>query len=283
MKSSSDKIRTVTEIVNGQDKLIKDYELDELNEKNLNSLVSYDNLVTKMVLAKYMAMLNMLQLTQPLLATFRDRNAVREIVSIVHGSIGFVHNRVNPLVRHFDRMEYVVTHDPKYSVPGEPLFFTMTQDGDEQVIQCYIDRPTIVRTLEKEVDTTISVYDIDGSRSKQNKLANALRNSMKRKKRRYDDEDGNGLAVDINLSEIEVTQYLTLLLIIEHAYIHYNVLHNYDVHNYTRSLWDHSIFAHKSANLTNIFNNLLLSKFKFTIEDFDCIKSISKHKGILTI
>lgn len=274
---TTDKIRTVTEIVNGQDKLTKDYELDELNEKNLNSLVSYDNLGTKIVIAKYMAMLNMLQLTQPLVATFRDRNAVREVVSIVHSSIGFVHNRVNPLIKHFDRMEYIITHDTKYSVPGEPLFFATSPSSDDNTIRCYIDRPTIVRALEKEVDTTISVYEIDGSRSKQNKLANAFRSNMKRK-RDYEDA-----SPDIQLSELETTQYLTLLLMVEHAYIHYNVLHNYDVHNYTRSLSDHSIFAQKAANLHTIFNNLLLSKFKFTIEDFDCIKSTKNRGGILTI
>ncbi|AXU41459.1 ODV-EC27 [Alphabaculovirus altermyunipunctae] len=282
---SRNKVRTVTEIVNGHDKLTKDFELDELNDKNLNSLVSYDNFNTRLVLAKYMAMLQMLNLSQSLLATFRDRNAAQDIVQIVHNSLAFVHQRVNPMVNSFHKMEYIVTNEIKHSIPGEPFFFatTLSEDTDEQIVRCYIDRPTIARTLEKQIDTSINVYELDANRIGSNKLANAFRGAAE-KRRRTDDYYDDQFS-DIKLSEIDVTRYLTMLLMIEHAYIHYNVLRNYDVNNYTRTLSDHSIFGQKAANFYNTFNNLLMSKFKFTIEDHDHLKSNSfKHRGgILTI
>ncbi|AAR28777.1 odv-e27 [Leucania separata nucleopolyhedrovirus] len=279
------KVRTVTEIVNGHDKLTKEFELDELNDKNLNSLVSYDNFNTRMVLAKYIAMLHMLETSQSLIATFRDRNAAREIVQIVHNSLAFVHQRANPMVNSFNRMEYVVTNEINHSIPGEPFFFatTVSDDTDEETIRCYIDRPTIAKTLEKQIDTHVHVSELDATRIGQNKLANAFRGSAE-KRRRTDDYYYDDNFADIKLSEVDVTRYLTLLLMIEHAYIHYNVLRNYDVNNYTRTLSDHSIFGQKAANFHSTFNNLLMSKFKFTIEDHDNLRLSKHHRGgVLTI
>ncbi|WBB27330.1 ODV-EC27 [Mythimna sequax nucleopolyhedrovirus] len=267
----SPKIRTVTEIINGNEKLHKEYDLAEFDAKNLNSLESYDTLKIKLVIVKYMAMLNTLQLTQPLLTTFRDRQASSDIVAIVVASLGFVHNRVHPLVNNFDnRMEFVVTDRPDVIIPGEPIMFRL---NEREEIVCTIDRLSIVRMLEKQFDTDISVGNIVKEKQKV-KLMKTFAPSRKRKPDDYD--------YFIKLSEAETTQYITLLFIIEHAYGHYSILKNYGIFNYSESLLDHTIFANKcKPTLNSNYSNMLLSKFKFRVEDTD--KSSNKTNiGILS-
>nr|WRQ96570.1 odv-ec27 [Mamestra configurata nucleopolyhedrovirus A] len=255
----SPKIRTVTEIINGNEKLHKDYDLAEFDAKNLNSLESYDTLKIKLVIVKYMAMLNTLQLTQPLLTIFRDRQAARDIVAIVVASLGFVHNRVHPLVNNFDnRMEFVVTDRPDVIIPGEPLMFRL---NEREEIVCTIDRLSIVRMLERQFDTDMSVGNI----MKEKQKVKLMKTFAPSRKRKPDEHESL-----IKISEMETTQYVTLLFIIEHAYGHYAILKNYGIFNYSESLLDHTIFANKcKPTLNSNYSNMLLSKFKFRVEDTD--------------
>nr|QGX02410.1 odv-ec27 [Mamestra configurata nucleopolyhedrovirus A] len=255
----SPKIRTVTEIINGNEKLHKDYDLAEFDAKNLNSLESYDTLKIKLVIVKYMAMLNTLQLTQPLLTIFRDRQAARDIVAIVVASLGFVHNRVHPLVNNFDnRMEFVVTDRPDVIIPGEPLMFRL---NEREEIVCTIDRLSIVRMLERQFDTDMSVGNI----MKEKQKVKLMKTFAPSRKRKPDEHESL-----IKISEMETTQYVTLLFIIEHAYGHYSILKNYGIFNYSESLLDHTIFANKcKPTLNSNYSNMLLSKFKFRVEDTD--------------
>ncbi|AAZ38315.1 ODV-EC27 [Agrotis segetum nucleopolyhedrovirus A] len=269
--SSSPKIRTVTEIINGNEKIHKDYDLAEFDAKNLNSLESYDTLKIKLVIVKYMAMLNTLQLTQPLLTIFRDRNATRDIVSIVVASLGFIHNRVHPLVTNFDnKMEFVVTDRPDVVIPGEPLMFRL---NDREEIVCSIDRLSIVKMLERQFDTEMSVGNI----LKEKQKVKLMKTFAPSRKRKSDDQEAL-----IKISEMETTQYVTLLFIMEHAYGHYSILKNYGIFNYSESLLDHTVFANKcKPTLNSNYSNLLLSKFKFRVEDYE--KSSNKNNlGILS-
>ncbi|QYC92707.1 Occlusion-derived virus envelope/capsid protein-27 [Trabala vishnou gigantina nucleopolyhedrovirus] len=270
------KIRTVTEIVNSKEKLKRDYDLADFDAKNLNSLESYNTLKIKLILVKYMAMLNTLKLTQPLLTTFRDRNAQREIVTIVLASMGFVHNRVNPLVNNFDnRMEFVIIENRDHTIPGEPIIFRQTDNGD---LMCLIDRVSIMKMLERQFDTDMCVDNIIKEKNKI-KIMKAFTSvgTKKRSHNNYDDYDDdddingqNKFAADIRLSESETTRYLTLLFVIEHAYCHYCIIKNYGIYNYIQSMIDHKLFASKCRPTMNMsFDNLLLSKLKFCIEDSD--------------
>nr|ANS70901.1 oclussion derived viral envelope 27 protein [Lymantria dispar multiple nucleopolyhedrovirus] len=278
-KCQTPKIRTVTEIINGRDKLKKDYDLNEFNVKNLNSLESYDSLKIRLVLVKYMAMLNTLKLTQPLLTIFRDRNALREIVTIVLASLGFVHNRVNPLINNFDnRMEFVVVESRQTIVPGEPILFRQN-DNDEMV--CIIDRPSIVRILERHFDVDLD----DSCLTKQEdkiKLMKAFSSSGR--KRRRSETNNDQLGYDIQLNEVDTTRYLALLLLVEHAYCHYVIFKNDGPVGYVFSLTDHSLFANKCRPSMNMaFDNLLLSKIKFSLEECDANKLLNtKAKGLLS-
>jgi hypothetical protein len=75
---------------------------------------------------------------------------------------------------------------------------------------------------------------------------------------------------------------VTLLFIMEHAYGHYSILKNYGIFNYSQSLLDHTIFSNKcKPTLSSNYSNMLLSKFKFRLEDTD--KSTNKNNiGILS-
>jgi Baculovirus occlusion-derived virus envelope protein EC27 len=271
--NSSPKIRTVTEIINGDEKLYKDYDLKEFDAKNLNSLESYDSLKIKLVIVKYMAMLNTLQLTQPLLTIFRDRQATRDITAIVVASLGFIHNRVHPLVTNFDnKMEFVVTDRPDVIVPGEPLMFRL---NEREEIVCTIDRLSILKMLERQFDTDMNVGNI----LKEKQKVQFMKTFAATRKRKSDDDDYEPA---VRLTETETTQYVTLLFIMEHAYGHYSILKNYGIYNYSESLLDHTIFSNKcKPTLNSNYSNLLLSKFKFRLEDTDKNATSKSNIGIL--
>nr|ALR70452.1 occlusion-derived virus envelope/capsid protein [Anticarsia gemmatalis multiple nucleopolyhedrovirus]ALR71709.1 occlusion-derived virus envelope/capsid protein [Anticarsia gemmatalis multiple nucleopolyhedrovirus] len=282
------KVRTVTEIVHNDAKLPRTYDLAEFDLKNLSSLESFETTKIKLVLSKYMAMINTLEMTQPLLEVFRNRADTRQIVAVILATMGFVHNRFNPLVTHFNnKMEFVMTETPETSIPGEPILFT-ENDG---VLMCAVDRPSIVKMLSREfdVDATVDMKAPDHGL----RIAKTLAAS-KRKRRTSDDDDYEFIQrpktfdeynkcldalSDFNITETEVTQYLTLLLIVEHAYLHYYIYKNYGVVEYSKSLLDHSLFVNKlrSSMSTKAFN-LLLSKFRFGIEEFDKISGSAGSK-----
>ncbi|AHH82607.1 ODV-EC27 [Buzura suppressaria nucleopolyhedrovirus] len=263
------KMRTVTEIIDGKDKLTRDYDLTEFDAKNINSKEDFNVLHTKMIIVKYMAMLNTLKLTQPLLTIFRDANAQREIVTVVLASLGFVHNRVHVMVNNFDsRMEFVVLENRENIIPGEPIVFTQNENDD---FVCIIDRLSIMKMLERQFDTDMCM-DRMFKEKNQIKMMKAFNNSGRKKKRLSSDYNGPDYG-DIKLSEIEVTRYLTMLFIIEHAYCHYYIFKNYGAFNYFQSIIDHKMFVNKCKPTSNMsFENLLLSKIKFTIEETDAYK-----------
>ncbi|QBC75996.1 ODV-E27 [Neophasia sp. alphabaculovirus] len=282
------KVRTVTEIIHNDAKLPRTYDLAEFDLKNLSSLESFETTKIKLVLSKYMAMINTLEMTQPLLEVFRNRADTRQIVAVILATMGFVHNRFNPLVTHFNnKMEFVMTETAETSIPGEPILFT-ENDG---VLMCAVDRPSIVKMLSREfdVDATVDIKAPDHGL----RIAKTLAAS-KRKKNTSEDDDYEFIErpktfdeynkcmdalSDFNITETEATQYLTLLLIVEHAYLHYFIYKNYGVVEYSKSLLDHSLFVNKlrSSMSTKAFN-LLLSKFRFGIEEFDKISSSAGSK-----
>ncbi|AKN80555.1 ODV-E27 [Perigonia lusca single nucleopolyhedrovirus] len=268
------KIRTVTEIINSQQKLSKTYDMAEFDAKNLNSLESYNSLKIKLVVAKYMAMLNTLKLTQPLLTIFRDKTAQREIVTIILASLGFVHNRVNPLVNNFDnRIEFIIIESKEDIFPGEPIVFRENENDD---IVCIIDRISIVRMLERHFDTNMCMDSMMEQEKKLQMMKAFSSSGIKRRRNNHGDDDFDKTEApmyDIQLSETECTRYLIMLLIVEHAYCHYVIFKNHGPNNYFESLVNHMLFTRICKSTLNMsFDNLLLSKFKFHLEECDSKK-----------
>lgn len=274
------KVRTVTEIVHNNAKIPKTYDLTEFDLKNLSSLESFETTKIKLVLSKYMAMLNTLEMTQSLLEVFRNKTDTRQIVAVVLATMGFIHNRFNPLVTHFNtKMEFVMTETAETSIPGEPILFT----ENDNVLLCAVDRPSIVKMLSREYDVDVSVDPKAPDHGL--RIAKTLVATNKRKRHTSDEDEHikcpttfseysrrmDALS-DFNITETEATQYLTLLLIVEHAYLHYFIFKNYGAVDYSKSLLDHSLFVNKlRSSMSAKTHNLLLSKFRFAIEEFDKI------------
>lgn len=62
------------------------------------------------------------------------------------------------------------------------------------------------------------------------------------------------------------------MLIVEYVYLYYYIFKNYGVFEYCKLLMDYLFFINKLWLIMSIkMFNLLLSKFKFIIEDFDKI------------
>ncbi|ADB84472.1 occlusion derived viral protein-e27 [Apocheima cinerarium nucleopolyhedrovirus] len=185
LKCASPKIRTVTEIINGKDKLKRDYDLTEFDAKSLNSRESYNIRKINLILVKYIAMLKTLELSEPLLTIFRDRNMEKEIITIVFASLGFVHNRFDPLINHFNsRMEFVVLEDRDLTIPGEPIVF---HQNENDCMVCNIDRVAILKSIERYFDTNMCMDDIMKEKNKI-KMIKAFSSSGS-KKRRISDGD----------------------------------------------------------------------------------------------
>ncbi|ABI35693.1 occlusion derived viral protein-e27 [Ectropis obliqua nucleopolyhedrovirus] len=267
------KLRTVTEIITGKDKLKRDYDLTEFDVKNLNSLHSFNTIQIINVICHYMGTLNTLNLTQPLLTIFRDHNAQREIVSIVLTSLGFVHHRVNPLVNNFsNRMEFIVVENQNVSVPGEPIVFRLNENDD---IVCMIDRLSILKSLARESDINVCVDDMIKEKN-EIKIMKAFSGTGSKRRMSGTYEINSG----IQLNEDDVTRYLSLLFIIEHAYCHYCILKNHGAFSYIKSIINHSLFATKCRPNSNLnLDNLLLSKFRFSIEQSDSYKLTGSSGG----
>ncbi|ACO53461.1 ODV-ec27 [Euproctis pseudoconspersa nucleopolyhedrovirus] len=286
---SAPKIRTVTEIISGKDKLKRDYDLTEFDAKNLNSLESYNNLQIKLILVKYIAMLSTLNLTQPLLTIFKERNMKSEINTIILASLGFSHNRVNPIVNNFDnRMEFEIVENPQHTIPGEPIVFMQNENED---IVCYIDRASIAKTIDRQFDVDICVDSLVEEQKKIKIMKAFTKSGLKRLRR--DSSAGAAAAFDeyyshrnpatVMINETVATQYLNLLFIIEHAYCHYCILKNYGVYCYIKSMVDHTMFSNKYRPTSNItLGNLLLSKFKFSVEELDKTTSNTKSVKMLS-
>nr|WUR10839.1 occlusion derived viral protein-e27 [Calliteara abietis nucleopolyhedrovirus] len=274
--SPSPKIRTVTEVITSKEKLKRDYDLAEFDAKNINSLESYNNLKTFLALTKYMAMLNTLKLTQPLLTIFRDRNAQREISTIILATLGFVHNRVNPLVNNFDgRMEFEIVENRELIFPGEPIVFRQNETDD---FVCLIDRISIMKMLERQYDMNVCGDQM----VRQNNTIQMMKLFTKAgRKRRHSDGYEQAYENDIKLSEAEANRYLNLLIVVEHAYLHYCIFKNYGALNYANSMLNHKQFSNKTRpTASSSYGNLMLSKFKFVVENYDSDK---KTLGILSL
>jgi hypothetical protein len=286
------KIRTTTEIINSDEKLHKTFNLTDFDIKNKSSLDGYETLKTKLVLVKYMAMLNTLELTQPILEIFRNKTDTQQISAVVSSSLGFVHNRFNSMVTHFnDKMEFVITETKDTRIPGEPILFT----ENDNKIMCAVDRKSIVQMLSRDfdVDSSIEYGNLENDSVRIAKVFGAAERPKKKQTIKtnkvdglfqgYDDYNKGGVEEvdsDFNVTENDVTQYLILLLIVEHAYLHYHIFKNYGLYEYGASLKDHSVFTNKlRSSMNEKISNLLLSKFKFTIEDFDKINSTSVVGG----
>lgn len=261
----NDQIRTVTEIRDGPDKIVKNVDLAEINQKSKHAFDKYGQLKKKVKIAKYLSMIATLNIQDYLPAIFKNANGYENIVTIINATLGYVHNTVNrPVSSCFNtKIEYIVTHTRETSIPGEPIFFF--QNTESAILYCFIDRLTISKLMTREIDVVTEIGD--ETVSSKNKLAEIFykKGPTNRKRHRdYDDllQDNN------NLPELDVTQYVILLFLVEHAYKHLYILKNCDQFNYSMSLHDHSVFSRKirPCGSGSRLNNLLLSNINFKVE-----------------
>ncbi|AUA60240.1 ODV-E27 [Operophtera brumata nucleopolyhedrovirus] len=273
----NDQIRTVTEIRDGPDKIVKNVDLAEINQKSKLAGDKYGQLKKKVKIAKYLSMITTLNIQDYLPAIFNNANGYENIVTIINATLGYVHNTVNrPVSSCFNtKIEYIVTHTRETSIPGEPIFFY--RNAESAILYCFIDRLTISKLMTREIDVVTEIGD--ETVSSKNKLAEIFYKKgppTRKRPRDYDD-----ILQDINsLPELDVTQYVILLFLVEHAYKHFYILKNCEYYHYIKSLWDHSVFSGKisSCGAGSRLNNLLLSNINFKVEAPDTTSR--KHRLI---
>jgi hypothetical protein len=253
-------VRTVTEIIKTGESDERDHDVTDILRASQRANESAEHRQIKIIIAKYLSVMRGLNLQQDLAATFSAPDLTNDVVAIIHSSLAFIHKRVNPMTTKFPAMRYKIVHDYKYGIPGEPLLFDMTEyDSYSEIggiITCYVNRPEILRILSKDIDTTVAPVEPE---TRCDKLFNVFTKSSRR--------EGDWREDDVPLTETHVTPYVSLLLLLEHAYLHFFVIKTFGLFNYSCSLVDHSIFVNRCRRAPGIeFQNMLSSKFSFFVE-----------------
>ncbi|AKN80744.1 ODV-E27 [Diatraea saccharalis granulovirus] len=257
--------RTVTEIVDSEDLYQKEFDVSDLIYQNEAYLRKMNRRELYLMVSKYIASLKQLDLTD-LNILFANKGNILKVFTLVYHSLAFVNNQMVPHQVHFINMKFVDVSDRKMSFPADPIvFYKNINSEDDQTITCYVDRPGILRILEKPVDVNVK-FETNDNVSEIIKTVERIKTmEMKRKQPFPCTILSNDSSVKLN--EEYVTQFVTLLILFSNAYIALFKLMRSDFHQYYNFLLDHESLL-KERSLPNI-NNLIIGKFNFRIEAGD--------------
>lgn len=261
--------RTVTEISDAAEVYHKQYDVTTLIDKNEAYVRDSEKRNMVLMIAKYIGMFVDRLKVPDLKTVFSGKNDTSDIISVVYNSLAFVNNQVHPHANAFADINFVVLTERKYCIPGEPIVFyrNINQDEDQTVV-CYIDRPSILRILEKPIDVHL-VFENEEDCNIKNMSVLVERIKMIEKQRCTNVYAPNvHFAATLNefnmkMDETYVTQFVTLLVLFSNAYLGYYKLLRTDFTQYLNFLINHEGIEQENF-LTNL-RNLFTAHFKFII------------------
>lgn len=260
--------RTVTEISDAAEAYQKRFDVSTLVDKNESYIRDSEKRDMVLMISKYIGMFVDKLKVPDLKMVFSGKSNVQDILSIVYNSLAFVNNQVHPHATTFADMNFVVVTERKYCIPGEPIVFyrNINQDDDQTVI-CYIDRPSILRILEKPIDVNL-IFDEDECRTKD--MTRLVERIKLMEKQRCSNVYTQNLQFAASLNEFNmkmdetyVTQFVTLLVLFSNAYLGYYKLIRTDFTQYLNYLINHEGIEQENF-LTNL-RNLFTAHFKFSV------------------
>ncbi|ABQ52031.1 odv-ec27 [Spodoptera litura granulovirus] len=257
--------RTVTEITDAENVYHKKFDVSDLMDKNEAYLRETEKREMYLMISKYIAMfIDKLNVPDLKLVFSRPEN-VNDMLSVVYNSLAFVNNQVFPHSNSFVDMKFVIVNDRKMCIPGEPIVFYRNINVDEdQTVICYVDRPAILRILEKPVDVNIVFEEEDCKSQIMSKLLDRIKCIEQQKCMSMPEFAYNVNKMSYKMDEGYVTQFVVLLIIFTNAYLGYYKLLRTDFTQYLEFLLNHETLERENF-MTNL-KNLFTSFFKFTAE-----------------
>ncbi|QOD40051.1 odv-ec27 [Matsumuraeses phaseoli granulovirus] len=258
-----DNYRTVTEIVDADSCYEKEFDVTDLAYQNEAHLRKMNKREMFLMVAKYIATIK--DLNMPDLRTlFSSSSMVVEMFTLVYYSLAFVNNQMVPHQIKFVDMRFVEVKERKMAIPTEPIVFYKSINSEDQTITCYVDRPGILRILEKTVDVDLK-FEMDDNKKDMFKLIDKIRNVEKKQTQMY---CMNRLTYADNeqipkMDEAYVTQFVTLLILFSNAYLGLFKLIRSDFQQYFQYLLNHESLVNEQS-LANI-TNLILGNFSFKV------------------
>ncbi|AAG27378.1 PxORF80 peptide [Plutella xylostella granulovirus] len=259
-----DAYRTVTEISDSKVLYEKNYDITNLVDQNEAYIRESEKRDVYLILAKYMAAITNCKLPD-IKIIFASNNNDEYILSFVYHSLLFVNNQMFPHSTKFVDMKFVIINERKKSIPGEPIVFYKPINSDvDQTVVCYIDRPQIMRILDKPIDDKLVFEEETCKDQIMSRLVDKIR-MIEQKNKEYEYKNSEQMESDYAMDEMYITQFVTMLMITSHAYLGYYKLMRTDFHQYVDFLINHDNIQQQSF-MSNL-NNLFLTKFRFNVEE----------------
>jgi hypothetical protein len=263
--------RTVTEISDADSLYKKKFEVGDLVDKNEAYQREKEKREMYLMLSKYVAMVLDLKLPD-LKILFGSNSNTEHLLSLVYHSLAFVNNQMFPHSTKFVDMKFVVVTERKMAIPGEPIVFykSINPDDQDQTVTCFVDRPGILRVLEKPVDVNLVFEESDCKTEVMSRLLDRIKQMEQRKYANpYECFVSNEFMSTLNefnfkMEESYITQFVILLILFTNAYLGYYKLIRTDFQQYLDFLMNHESLI-KENTLTNL-PNLFTSKFIFSVQ-----------------
>lgn len=254
--------RTVTEI--SDNLYTKKFDTRDLINKSEAYINNQERREIFLILSRYIALVYNLNIKDVKLV-FSDLDN-RGLITLVYFSLSFVNNQMFPHSRRLGKLNFVVVNEREKSIPTEPIVFSKSINSDsDQTITCYIDKPAILRILEKPIDVDVK-FDVD-DRNEFSNLLDQLKSIEYRKCTKGFDVLNSPFSFcrqdeDFKYDEYYVTQFVILLIIFTNAYLGYYKLARTDFEQYLNYLTSRDNLI-DNTNLSNLF----LSYFSFYAEE----------------
>ncbi|AKR17447.1 ODV-EC27 [Mocis latipes granulovirus] len=261
--------RTVTEISDASEAYQKRYNVSTLIDKNETYIRNSEKRNMVLIVSKYISMFVDRLKVPDLKSVFSGKGNSQDVISVVYNSLAFVNNQVHPHATTFADMNFVIINERKLCIPGEPIVFyrNINQDEDQTVV-CYVDRPSILRILEKPIDVNMIFEEEDECKTKN--MTRLVERIKLIEKQRCSSVYTQNLQFAASLNEFNykmdetyVTQFVVLLVLFSNAYLGYYKLIRTDFPQYLNFLINHDGIEHENF-LTNL-SNLFTAHFKFSI------------------
>nr|ANY57478.1 occlusion derived virus envelope and capsid protein 27 [Phthorimaea operculella granulovirus] len=256
--------RTVTEIVDSDNVYQKEFDVSDLvyqNEAYIRKMSKHEMYVN---VAKYYAMVRHQHNIPDLRLLLGSNNQQEKLFTLVYYSLAFVNSQMVPHNVEFVDMQFIEVKDRKSAIPTEPIVFYKSDDEQNEIIKCFVDRPGLLRILEKPIDVTT---EFENSDDKQDwlKMVDKIKNVERKKnnQRFCVNKEYNDLPAGTNLEEPYMTQFVTLLIIFCNAYLGLFKLMRSDFTQYFAYLLNHENLI-KDNSLSNL-KNLLIGQFSFKV------------------
>ncbi|QBQ01639.1 odv-ec27 [Hyphantria cunea granulovirus] len=264
-----DTYRTVTQIADAETVYQKTFDVRDLDSKSEVYLRETEKREMCLILAKYIAMVQQLKIPDIKLV-FGSKNNSEHLLMLVSRSLAFINHQVFPHCTTFVDMDFNITEERKYSIPGEPIVFYKPINSEaKQTVRCFIDRPSIIRILDKPVDVKL-MFDKDDCRTN---IVTGLLDKIKmietqhcmNKFQRFATSEFVCTTGDFKMEEEYITQFVILLIIFSWAYLGYYKLQRTDFQQYFDFMHNHESLE-RHGIISNL-GNLFITKFRFKISE----------------